>query len=169
MIITRLEISLYCASFTLDLTVAFLLSFSHSGRVPLSSGIWLRFDEFGSEGLEFCQKLDAEYLNFNFINPVDSQHDTCKAIRLTCGVRQSHIPKLHALESPLQIFTQKILLVALNSGAAFQQYDDSKQYDSSTSLNFYCQRCKYRAAGNCARYKISQIFATNTCDFHARE
>ena len=53
MIITRLEISLYCASFILDLTVT-VLSFSHSGRAPLSSGMWLRLDEFGSEGLEFC-------------------------------------------------------------------------------------------------------------------
>ena len=27
---------------------------SRSRRVPLSSGMWLRLDEFGSEGLEFC-------------------------------------------------------------------------------------------------------------------
>ena len=35
----------------------FFLSFfvaSHSGRVPLNSGMWLQLDEFSSEGLEFC-------------------------------------------------------------------------------------------------------------------
>ena len=60
---------------------------SRSGRVPLNSGMWLRLDEFSSEGLEFSLIVDAEGLKFNVINPIDPQHDICEAIRLTCGVR----------------------------------------------------------------------------------
>ena len=67
---------------------------SRSGRVPLSSGMKLWLDELGSEGLEFCLKVAAENLDFDIINPVNSQHYTGETIWLTCGVRQVHITRL---------------------------------------------------------------------------
>ena len=53
------------------------------------TGMWLRLDEFGSKSLRSARNLMQNTLDFNVINPVDSQHDTCtcKAIWLTCGVR----------------------------------------------------------------------------------
>ena len=54
-------------------------------------GMWLWLDEFGSKGkvLKSTRNLMQNTLEFDVINPVDSQHDTCtcKGIWLTCGVR----------------------------------------------------------------------------------
>ena len=50
--------------------------------------MWLRLDEFGS-----ARNLMQNTLDFNVINPVDSQHFTCtcKAIWLTCWVRWAYL------------------------------------------------------------------------------
>ena len=55
---------------------------------------------------EFSWIVDAENLNFNVINPIDPQHDTCEAVRLTGGAHSRVEASITSSTSPPYVAKQ---------------------------------------------------------------